>query len=365
MRDAVKTTEKLPVALIQNKLFEDLLGKVYNYAIKSLEVNFTLAKKQLAKQQEDPMYKVSSCKGMYTREWGWPCYHDCIKLLDASNRGENVWVRLDAFDKHWLVNRDARGGTYERRVKEPAKVRQGRLKEKGRKKRSKLSTEPRGLTGPELRELQPISMDARASQSTTYPQGDAAPGQNAFVYERAASMTPIPSSAPAHMPQRQSIAPQASSQQYHQFAAAPYTQQQQLHSNNASVIHNYYTIVNGQQPNHPQHGYHQMAPPPTPFQYNPLLSQQYNPQYDPPPSHQQPQYNPSISRQFNQPPSQPQPHHAYAASPSMANSQHQNYAQQQQSGTFINATYGNAGVHQPASTPHRPWQYAHNSHTRE
>ena len=173
VRDAVKTTEKLPIALIQNKLFEELFGKVYNYSIKSMEGNFTLAKEQLAKQQEDLTYKVSNCKGIYSREWGWPCYHDCINLLNANNRGENALVRLDAFDKHWLVNRDAKGGhvwgTYERRLKEPTKVRQARLNEKGRKKPSKLPTEPRGLTGPKLRESQPASMDARASQSTTYP----------------------------------------------------------------------------------------------------------------------------------------------------------------------------------------------------
>ena len=148
---------------------------------------------------------------------------------------------------------DVRGGTYERRLKEPAKVRQATLKQKDRKKGSKLLTEPRGLTGPELRELQPVSMDARASQSTTYPRGDAAPGQNAFVYDRAASTTPISFSVPAYTSPRRSMARQASSQQYPRFALAPHTQQQQTHSNNTSVIHNYYTVVNGQQPNRTVH----------------------------------------------------------------------------------------------------------------
>ena len=124
-------------------------------------------------------------------------------------------------------------------MKEPAKVRQARLQEKGRKKRSKLSTESRGLTGPELRELQPTPLDARASQPTTYSRGDVATGHNTFVHESTALTTPIPSSASAHIPQRQSITPQASLQ-CHQFAADSCIQQQQPRSNNASVIHNHY-----------------------------------------------------------------------------------------------------------------------------
>ena len=52
--------------------------------LSSLERNFTLAKEQLAKQQEDPTYKSPNFKGMYPREWGWPCYHDCISSLTRS-----------------------------------------------------------------------------------------------------------------------------------------------------------------------------------------------------------------------------------------------------------------------------------------
>ena len=354
-RDAVRTTEKLPIALIKNELFADLLGNVYHYAIDALENNFAVAKHQLKKQREDPTYKVSACKHMYSQEWGWPCYHDCMKVLEAKDYGKNVWVSLDKFDKHWLVDRNAKGGTHERRVKEPAKVRKARLKEKGSNKGSKKgSTERRGLTVPELRELQPVSMDAQAYQSTTHSPAEPTLGRSTPIHRNQtvqhAATTPVTSSAPAHIPVQP---PHTSTQPYRQLApAAPYTQRQvQTHYNNASVIHNYYTVVEQLPLNLPLPVNGPMGPPAMPSQYNP------------PPSNQQFQYN----QQHNRPLSQSQqPPHAYAAPPWVepVYSQGQSYSQQQP-GAFIDATYGNAGVYQPASAPHRPWQWAHRSYTRE
>ena len=106
------------------------MERVYLWPLQQLDKNLDIAKRCILKEQEDRAYRIPVCQQQYSKEWGWPCYHELINILEAREYGENIWVFIDSFDKHWIVDRHAQGGKYERRVKEPIVVAKAQIKQR-------------------------------------------------------------------------------------------------------------------------------------------------------------------------------------------------------------------------------------------
>ena len=182
-RDLHDSTYNIPNFAIGNTLYDDVVRRVHRYALGKLEENFQKAQEHRNKGKDNPFYRVPSCKEQYSKEWGLPCYHDCIKLLDAHTNGQAVHVSVEGFHKHWLLDRSAKSRPTLPRIREPI------VRPKSTKRMKKSKTAGNGQSGnrrdPSGFEIAEASKIATPVTTSTQP---AEPQERIWI---------VPSTAPA------------------------------------------------------------------------------------------------------------------------------------------------------------------------